>query len=309
MNSTETVSDNLEIITGIGPEARKWLEETFNVRTFADLAELPEEKLLDRIKAEKKPWMMWAKNWPSDAEKFVTSEQTSGVPSKSSQEKPNSSSQAKDGWETLGLYFIEFQTRHTEKSPAEIQTKVVFEGPGEQVQENLPGFEQDVICKWIFEHYNSLIEQRPKIKTDSDTNKMIENFNMLSISIIQLCFFQPPDTRSPLFKYSGKQSRIRTLLADKPFNIELQVEKAQLKTSLKYPVTLNAEFQVKNWETREVINLGQVEIETSNQQVVHQFRATNILLPRGKYRLQTLVFAHPKPIVLGSIEVPILIVW
>lgn len=309
MDLNNSEFDDLEMITGIGPEARKWLDKTFNVHTFADLAELPEEKLLDRIKAEKKPWMMWARNWPLDAEKFIASELTSGSLSKSSPEKPNNSSQAKDGWETLGLYFIEFQTRHTEKSPAEIQTKVVFEGPGEQVQENLPGFKQDIICNWIFDHYNRLIEQRPEINTDSDSNKVIENINIPSISITHLCFFQPTDTSSPLLIYVGKQSAISTITADKPFDIELQIEKANSNNSPKYPINLKTEFQVKNWETREVINLGQVEIEISNEQVVHQFCATNIRLPRGKYRLQTLVLAHPKPIVLGSFEVPILNVW
>lgn len=309
MNTNETESDNLEIITGIGPEARKWLDETLNVRTFADLAKLPEEKLLDKIKAEKKPWVMWAKNWPLDAAKFVASEQTSESPSKSFNVKQKNSSQTKDRWETLGLYFIEFQTRHTEKSSAEIQTKVVFEGPGKQVQENLPGFEQDVICKWIFEHYNRLIEQRPKIETNIDTNKVMEIINFPRISIIQLNFFQPPDNSSPLFKYSGKQSRIRTLVAEKLFNIELQIEKVQLDPSLKYPITLITKFQLKNWETREVINLSQVEIDISKEQEVYQFCTTNISLPRGKYRLQTLLLAHPKPIVLGSIEVPILVVW
>ena len=121
MSSINAVFDDLEVITGIGPDVRKWLAGTFDVHTFSALADLSEEDLVDRIKDENKPsiWLRWVKNWPTEAA-IKAAEMESEAPnsvrvpnnqkndsplaktgSEFSSPKPNISVKGKNGWDTL----------------------------------------------------------------------------------------------------------------------------------------------------------------------------------------------------------------
>ncbi|MCK4471724.1 MAG: hypothetical protein KAW49_08045, partial [Anaerolineae bacterium] len=52
MNSSYREDEDLTVIKGIGPARQQWLRESFNVRTYGDLAVLSADEIESRLKAE-----------------------------------------------------------------------------------------------------------------------------------------------------------------------------------------------------------------------------------------------------------------
>ena len=331
MSSSKAESDDLEMIRGIGPDARKWLAEAFDVHTFAALADLPEKRLINQIEADNKPsvWKRWAKDWPREAAKKAaemeaaaearqpgpaSGRQTNDLPlmasgTEPSSPKPNNPAKTRDGWDTLGLYFVEFQSRQVPGRPVERQTKVVFEGPGSQAQKTLLGIEQDRICQWIFEHFDGILGAMPATETLPGAETTPSEIGPSAISVSELRLFQPADAGSPLFSYSSKQPKLSVVRADQAFNLEAILEESQPLASINGRIAFNVQFHVKNWDTREFTSLGTAEPKAIEDHPAYSALLPGISLPRGKYRLEVLVLAHPKPVALGSIEIPLLSVW
>jgi hypothetical protein len=331
MNSSEAVSDNLQVIKGIGPDTRKWLAETFEVRTFAALADLSGEEIVNRIKAENKPsvWTRWAKDWPKEAaikaaEMEPNAEAQQSIPAvgrqnndtplaaaspEPSSPKLNSPVEEKDGWDILAWYVIEFQSRQVPEKPVERRTTVSYQGPG---QETLPvPVERDRICDWIFEHFDGILPAKPETETqpDAEVKTSPQEAGPSTMSISQLRLFQPAGASSPLFSYSSERPQLRMVTADQPFDLEAILEESEPEASANGPTAFKVQFYVKNWDTNKRTNLGNVELEAIRDQLAFSALLPGISLARGKYRLDVLVLADPKPVVLGSIEIPLLSVW
>lgn len=319
MSSSEAVSDNLEVIRGIGPDVREWLAETFGARTFAALAELSGEELIDHIKAENKPsiWIRWAKDWPTEAairaaEMEPNAEAQQPVPAASperSSSKSNSPVEEKDGWDILAWYVIEFQSRQGPDKPVEPRTTVSYQGPG---QETPPvPVERDRICDWIFEHFDGILPAEPEAERQpaAEVETAPEEAGPSTISISQLRLFQPADASSPLFSYSSERPQLRMVAADQPFDLEAILEAREPEASANGPAAFKVQFHVKNWDTNKHTSLGNIEAEAIKGQLASSALLPGISLARGKYRLDVLVLADPKPVVLDSIEIPLLSVW
>ena len=319
MSSNRAVSDNLEAIKGIGPDVREWLAETFDIHTFAALADLSEEELIDQIKADNKPsvWARWAKDWPKEAaikaaeieaKKMEVRQPGPASSTESSSAKSNSPA-SKDGWETVALYFVEFQSRQLAGELTEMQTKVVFEGPGPQVQETLPDMKQDRICGWIFDHFGRILKARPATETLPGAETMPPETVPLAISVGQLRLFQPAGASSPLFSYSSERSQLRMVTADQPFDLKAILEGSRPRTSANGRIAFKVKFLAKNWDSNDYTILGDAVPEAIEDEVTYSALLQGISLPRGKYRLQALILDQPKPAVLDSIEIPLLNVW
>jgi hypothetical protein len=209
----------------------------------------------------------------------------------------------------VALYFVEFQSRQLAGKPTEVQTKVVFEGPGPQVQETLPGMEQDRICRWIFDHVGRILRASPATETLPGAETTPQETGPLGISVSQLHLFQPAGVDSPLFSYSSERSQLSMVTADQPFDLEAILEGSRPRTSANGRITFNVQFLVKNRDSNDYTILGDAEPEMMEDQVAYSALLPGISLPRGRYRLQALVLEQPKPAVLDSIEIPLLNVW
>lgn len=330
MSPTEIRTDNLESITGIGPDAREWLAENFDVRTFAALADLSVEELVSRAKAENKPWVRWAKDWPADAAKKAADleaevqprqpEPTSArqkssaspqiAPSEeSSAAKPNSTLREIDGWDTLALYFIEFQCRQAPGQRAELRTKVVFEGPGDQAQTILPGVDLDRACQWISEHASMIDMARVEMDALPVSETTSTGTSPQSMSVSQLRFFQPAGTTSPLFSYSRERPKIRMVRANRPFDLEVLLEGSASQVTGNDRIPTSVRLLVKDWDSEAFTRLGDVRPRAIEGQLAYSALLSAVRLPRGRYHLRVLAFGHPEPVILGSMEIKMLSVW
>jgi hypothetical protein len=304
MLSSETTSENLEEIRGIGPDAREWLNETFDVRTFAALADLPVEDLVHRIKAENKPWLRWAKNWPADAAERAAELEAEA---RARQPAPASGRPNEDGWDALAYYVIEFQSRQVPEKPVEQRTTVSYQGPGPETPP-VP-VEQDHLCDWIFEHLDSVLPAQPGAATWANVQAMPQEPHAQAVSVSQLYLFQPTDARVPLCSFAGERPRISTVAADQPFDLEAILEESTPDASANGRPAIRVWFRVRDWDTGEDTELGKAQAKALDDRPAYSARLPGISLARGKYRMQVLALAHPKPDVLGSIDIRMLGVW
>jgi len=304
MSSSKGSSDNLELITGIGPDARKWLAETFEVRTFAALAALPVDDLVGQIRAENKPWLRWAKNWPADAAARVAEMEAEA---EARRPAAASSRKQKDGWDALAYYVIEFQSRQRPGEPVEKRTTVSYQGPG---PETLPvAVGRDDLCEWIFDHLHGILPDQLREGTRGGARAMSDALHPEPVSVRHLYLFQPAGDRAPLCSYGGEEPMIKRVTADQPFDLELILEGSPQPVSGNGKTGLSVQFVIQEWDSRTPSIAKVIRPEAIEDQPGYSARLRDITLARGNYRLELLVLAHPKPTVLGSMKVRVLNVW
>jgi hypothetical protein len=304
MSSSKGSSDNLELITGIGPDARRWLAETFDVRTFAVLAELPVEDLVSQIRAESKPWLRWAKNWPADAAARAAEmaiAESAGQPAEAPGRKQE------DGWEALAYYVVEFQSRQLLGKSVEERTTVSYQGPG---PETLPvAVGRADLCEWIFDHLHGILPDQLRESTQGVARAMSEAMHPEPVSVTHLYLFQPTAAREPLCSFGGEQSTIKVVAAAQPFDLELILEGGPQPVAGNGKPGLSVQFVIQEWDSRVPSIAKTIRPEAIEDQPAYSARLRGISLARGNYRLQLLVLAHPKPTVLSSMKVRVLNVW
>lgn len=133
MSTKNTVPhDELTAIKGIGASRQKWLQKTFNVQTYRDLADLSAEEIESRLKAEGKivsraeieTWIAQAKHLATSAVKD-------------------------DGWQPIASFVVEFQEHEAESGIVEQRTRVHHvESDHTQLW---AGIEQQAFCRWMIE--------------------------------------------------------------------------------------------------------------------------------------------------------------
>ena len=331
MSSQIAVSDNLEVIKGISPSARRWLGDTFNVYTFSALANLSVEDLVNQIKAEKKPtiWLRWAKNWPAEAAikateielepndsesvQFSHEQKTEGRKVKPGMKsptlEPDNLEIGNNGWETLALYFIEYQSRKISENSNELQTKVVFEGPGQQLEEVFLGIEQQRAFQWIIEHAEGIFQFIPEIEKYPVYRTKEQDIESDFITISRFNLSQLDGVGHPRVSFSSKVPRLIMVTANQPFDIEVVLEGFRQKASKADWINFSVQFNVMNLDTNDYKFLGKIEPKMVKDRLTYSAVLPNISLERGKYRLNVLVLTHPKLELLDSIEIPFLNVY
>jgi len=304
MSSSKANSDNLELITGIGPDARKWLAETFEVRTFVALAALPVDDLVSQIRAENKPWLRWAKNWPADAAAKAAEMEAEAKPR---QPATASSTKQQDGWDALAYYVIEFQSRQLPGEPIEERTTVSYQGPGPETIPVVVG--RDDLCEWIFDHLHGILPGQFRESIRGEPGAASDAPGPQPVSIRRLHLFQPAGTRAPLCSFGGKQPVINLVTADRPFDLELIMEGSPQPAYGNGRPAPTVQFLVKELSSKTPEILKNVRSEAIEDEPGYTARLRDITLARGNYRLELLVLAHPKPTVLGSMKIRVLNVW
>lgn len=132
MNSSKKEYDTLTSIKGISRARQQWLRESFNVRTFADLAALSPDEIESRLKAEgRNATRSDVEEWIAQAQAYAARTHTvqPGEPSAAAVEEkiaPTVANEAK-GWPTLTQLDAELQGRTLEL--AELTTQAYTSTP------------------------------------------------------------------------------------------------------------------------------------------------------------------------------------
>ena len=130
--------DDLTTIKGIGQTRQQWLRDTFNVRTFRDLAALAADTIEARLKAEKQiPSRSHIERWLSEAKQFAENPALVPVTKVKLSTK-------EDDWKPFASFVVEFQDS---ASQLEVRTRVHYI-EGDQTR-TWTGVDQQELCQWI----------------------------------------------------------------------------------------------------------------------------------------------------------------
>jgi len=182
--------DELTAIKGIGASRQKWLQKTFNVQTYRDLADLSAEEIESRLKASGKiVSRAEIETWIAQAEHLATS------------------TIKDDGWQPIASFVVEFQEHETESGIVEQRTRVHHvETDHTQLW---AGIEQQALCRWMAEQLGdkapppSLQKPLPVIE-ETRIEQAAAKMEALTVPP----FVEPPDSDSRLEAMLAKVQKL-----------------------------------------------------------------------------------------------------
>lgn len=195
MSAKNTVPhDELTAIKGIGASRQKWLQKTFKVQTYRDLADLSAEDIESRLKAEGKiVSRAEIETWIAQAEHLATS------------------TVKDDGWQPIASFVVEFQEHETESGIVEQRTKVHHvESDHTQLW---GGIEQQALCRWMAEQLGdkapppSLQKPLPVIE-EARIEQAAAKMEALTVPPAVPPFVEPPDSDSRLEAVLAKVQKL-----------------------------------------------------------------------------------------------------
>jgi len=194
MSTKNTVPhDELTAIKGIGASRQKWLQKTFNVQTYRDLADLSAEEIESRLKAEGKiVSRAEIETWIAQAKHLATS------------------TVKDDGWQPIASFVVEFQEHETETGIVEQRTRVHHvESDHTQLW---AGIEQQALCRWMAEQLGDKAPppslQKPLPVIEEARIEQAAKMEALTVLPTVPPFVEPPDSDSRLEAVLAKVQKL-----------------------------------------------------------------------------------------------------
>jgi hypothetical protein len=230
MNSSVNSYDDLTVIKGIGQAREKWLQDTFNIRTYKDLAELSVSKIESKLKAEGKIVSRSAiESWITEARELIPEsvalEQIDDQPTPGDVARNLNSSGRQNGWKPFATFLVYFQKRENKEHELAFQTLVHF--MEEDRETSWPGIEINGISAWLLRQISDHVEfpndkaAKKVIQPELSAEKTISD---AEIKIDQVRIFQPAGSGSPTYKFEAEQLLAGELESDIPFKLEVDFD-------------------------------------------------------------------------------------
>jgi len=323
MQGNEKKHDDLTQITGIGAARQRWLAEVFGVRTYDDLAALSADAIEAQLNAESKPYSRSEiELWPQEAAELATKKaqlsirttaessvsEVGNSPAKESNSKEAMAPRAQGGqWKPVATFIVEFQTRRTKDQVIEQRTKVNYHDTDQQVV--WPGVESQRISRWMVEQAGDKLHpeteeiQRPELIVNAQPQVAAR----LSVTVTRIGVYQPAGTEVPLALGKNGRPNFGAVNASNPFTLEADFELSEEATAIigEQGILYTAKFYAHNRLTGDKIHLGDAETGVLVRgEATYSAVLSNATLPRGTYRLQSLVTAQSEDAVPGYLELP-----
>jgi hypothetical protein len=339
--SHSTGYDDLRKVKGIGQAREQWLRDTFNVRTFHDLAALSPDEVELRLKAEGQIVSRHTiEKWISEARRLDSEAERPALPT-GEKKKPT----AREGWKPFASFVVEFQERETETGTS--RQTVVHHMEADK-SKTWHGIEYRDISDWIAEQLGKEAAEPaaspavaqgfpgPEMMFSERLQEVLVKAERLLPGQVRPAGDKPYErprmteqsivAREPMTGFpatSGLQVRVAQLEAvqfattrtplsyitgGEPFALEAVLELSgldavDLKTQ---PKALGAEFFVSNLATGSVANLGSIPPVTLHRNVTsYKIRLPEVSLAPGLYRLQVVAQFEGAP-VTGYLDMPLL---
>jgi hypothetical protein len=223
MQPRKKSSDNFKSIKGIGPARERWLQETFNVHTYKELADLTTSQIENKIKEEGKiVSRKHISSWIEQAKELISENQTNnqveeaGV-TKELVEKLGSSG-FQNGWRPFASFLVYFQTRGKKQSPTDTQTLVHYM---EQDREAYwAGIQSKELIGWMLNQISEIVEL--PVEEEEDKKLLVSQQNTKSsakIKINQVCIYQPISADLPVYKINAGDTLEGNLIRNRPFRV------------------------------------------------------------------------------------------
>jgi hypothetical protein len=145
-------SSELSEIAGIGPARARWLEKTFGIRSFGDLAAASPEEIERKLRAEGRGAvsLKTIEGWVKQAQARVAKkprEAADPIPRKRPRAARTRSGAA--DWKPVAAFVVEFQSRSEDHAGKHWRTAVHY--LEEDRNETWPGLDCDRLCNWMIQ--------------------------------------------------------------------------------------------------------------------------------------------------------------
>lgn len=309
MDSNRTEYDDLTKIKGIRAARQQWLQETFNVRTYGDLATLSLDAIESQLKAEGRPvahsdivrWLAQAQELAAITGQPVVREETPRVAFVEGAFEPPRKIEA---WRPFASFTVEFRERTTADQSRAYQTAVHhMETDTDAIW---PGIESKELCAWMLEQVGDREEQ--KATEDSQVESKPAPPSPIPMTITQVRIFQPPNADTPTA--IGEPGRpLQGIIKNvQPFALEATFQFAARDIdAISLESTYQAQFFAQSLTIGPNLLLGSTKpTGIVVDKAMYTARLSQTSLQTGIYRLQVLVSLQSKPPNVGYLEIPLL---
>lgn len=311
MNLSNREGDDLTTIKGIGPARQQWLRESLGVRTFQDLTALSADEIESQLKAEGQVTSRRKiDGWLAQARKLAATAHSSSrrVGELATAAGGTANSPPEEGeWQPFASFVVEFQARQIKGRAAEQRTTVHYMEADRSKM--WPGIEGERLCRWMLGQLGEEAQRRTESEEESPVEARLAAVSPMTVEIIQIQAFQPPQTETPVGIGRAGQPFSGFVRSDEPFALEISFALAGPAAAevAKKQVTYRAQFYAHNRSTDERTHLGDTKAAAL---VVGKVSYTATLpkasLQRGVYRLWALVTLLSRPPRIGHLEMPLL---
>jgi hypothetical protein len=309
-NLRDREDDDLTVVKGIGPARRRWLRESFNVRTFHDLAALSVDEIGSQLKAagqitsrlEIAEWIAQAQELAASVNQ--SSQRDVGSTEAEAEEKANSPVR-EDDWKPVASFVVEFQVRQFE-GQAEEQRTTVHHMEADR-GETWPGIEGEQLCQWMLGQAGRKLQQEPEEGFPVETRPAAAR--AVTVEITQVQAFQPPQADTPIGTGRAGQPFSGFVRSGEPFALEASFGLAGPAAAevAKTQVTYHAQLHAWNRSTGERTYLGDTKPDTLVEGKLSPYKAVlpEITLQQGMYHLRILTTLQGVRTAPGYLEVPL----
>ncbi len=328
MNSSKKKPDDLTVIKGIGPARQKWLRESLDVITFADLAARSVAEIEARLKADNQiasqstieTWIAQAREHAEAARAAETVEAVTGeqenYPAAGANDSaegndggPAPAKKRKDGWTPFASFVVEFQERGVAGQALEFRTTVHHIEADSGT--NWPGIEREKHCSWMLEQ----VQDRVSAAAEADQPPAAEPAEApvpaarapVKLQISGVRAFQPPQAEKPVGGGQNGQPFEGRIRAHQPFALQMRFDlkgdgAAELTET---PARCQARFYIQDESTGESIHLGDAQpARLAKGQLTYTVTLSEATSVPGSFRLFALVTLGVASVTPDFVTVP-----
>jgi hypothetical protein len=311
MESSQRAHDDLSVIRGIGPARQRWLRDSFNARTYQDVARLSVDRIESRLKADGQivsrgaieAWLVQARELGgAGTGRHSRSGQNPGVDPASTTDNPATT---EDGWEPFASFVVEFQARGAEGQAQELRTAIHH--MESDTDTYWPGIETSQVCQWMVDQLPASVQERGQ-ESHREQAQPVKTPVAEKVKITQVRVFQPPENSLSPQRIEAGGTFQGAVRGGQPFTLEVdfELDVAAAAGKTKGPIECSARSYAYDLAQQASISLGDTElIALDKGQSAYTLTLPQATLQCGKYRLWVLVTPQEARFVLPDyVEVP-----
>lgn len=228
MNLNEKTWDDLTKITGIGENRQEWLRQSFNIRTFNDLAKLTATQIQEKTKRDGLIVSLKAiKDWLDQANELasrVDDKEKLPEPAADLPEGVSNTMPREDGWKPIASFVVEYQTREAGQQLTELRTVAHY--MEDDRTQTWPGIEGNQLCDWIIDQipgeFSRYQEKQNLLQKQSSGEG--QDQTSTAVKITHLRIRQPANSASPIQSVDPTTQFQTSVLCEQPFSFEVDFE-------------------------------------------------------------------------------------
>ncbi|MEM7119288.1 MAG: hypothetical protein AAF614_43135 [Chloroflexota bacterium] len=276
--------DDLTVIKGIGPARQQWLQHSFGVQTFTDLASLSPDEIELRLKEDGQIARRGAiEEWVGQAKELAATQ------AKPVLTVPPTAVLGESDWRPFASFVVEIQAQEKEGHKL---VRTAVQHIETDANQTWPGIEREKLCHWIMSQVDSEAERfvatQPAPPSEQPT---------VAITIQQVDIWQQTTALQKLARAERPFAAI--LHSHEPFSVAAHIA----QDAPTDPQDCLAQFHVRDLVSGREWALGETTaVLQTDLTVVAQL--TTIQLPRGQFRLTAFVSTPQGDAVKDYFELP-----